>query len=380
MFKRLVLAAAIASARSPVSPYPRRVHPETCSSASTTSHRRSEGRTGPSRSTRRCGSRCSGPTSTGATFSALRGTRPVNPTNPADPAYDWSVYDRTSTQAKANRIKVVFSILWTPRWAGPRKERRRRRRMADLRNFAFAAAKRYSGSFTPIPDASRCRPCATGWPGTSRTTRSSSRRSSGRSEAATSPSARASTRRCATRSGRASNLTGLRNKVACGVTAPRGNNSGAQPRPSLSPISFLRGMKEAGGALRRLRAPPVLRPPHRDADARPTVKGRRRSRSGTSTTYRSSALYGNKRLWITEYGYQTTRPDRLFGVSLSAAGALPHPGVRDRPAAPADRHDDLVPAQGRAAYRRRLAVRASSRLRLAQAELHGVPARQEVTR
>ncbi len=28
-------------------------------------------------------------------------------------------------------------------------------------------------------------------------------------------------------------------------------------------------------------------------------------------------LYGNKRIWITEYGYQTNPPDRLFGVSFA---------------------------------------------------------------
>jgi hypothetical protein len=28
-----------------------------------------------------------------------------------------------------------------------------------------------------------------------------------------------------------------------------------------------------------------------------------------------SKLYGNKKLWITEYGYQTRPPDRLFGVT-----------------------------------------------------------------
>ena len=28
-------------------------------------------------------------------------------------------------------------------------------------------------------------------------------------------------------------------------------------------------------------------------------------------------LYGNKRIWITEYGYQTNPPDRIFGVSLA---------------------------------------------------------------
>ncbi len=26
-------------------------------------------------------------------------------------------------------------------------------------------------------------------------------------------------------------------------------------------------------------------------------------------------LWGNKRIWITEYGYQTNPPDRVFGVS-----------------------------------------------------------------
>src|SRR5687767_5003241 len=28
-------------------------------------------------------------------------------------------------------------------------------------------------------------------------------------------------------------------------------------------------------------------------------------------------LYGNKRIWITEYGYQTNPPDRIFGVTFT---------------------------------------------------------------
>ena len=31
-------------------------------------------------------------------------------------------------------------------------------------------------------------------------------------------------------------------------------------------------------------------------------------------------LYGKKRLWITEYGYQTRPPDRFFGVTYAQAG------------------------------------------------------------
>ena len=32
-------------------------------------------------------------------------------------------------------------------------------------------------------------------------------------------------------------------------------------------------------------------------------------------------LYGNKRIWITEYGYQTNPPDRLFGVTYARQAA-----------------------------------------------------------
>ena len=32
-------------------------------------------------------------------------------------------------------------------------------------------------------------------------------------------------------------------------------------------------------------------------------------------------LYGNKRIWITEYGYQTNPPDSLFGVSWTQQAA-----------------------------------------------------------
>jgi hypothetical protein len=31
-------------------------------------------------------------------------------------------------------------------------------------------------------------------------------------------------------------------------------------------------------------------------------------------------LYGSKRIWITEYGYQTRPPDRIFGVSFANQG------------------------------------------------------------
>src|SRR5438874_92826 len=78
--------------------------------------------------------------------------RPAHAVDPADPAYNWALYDEMVKRSKENGIKVVFSILWTPGWAG-RAKNRAPRRMIDLRNFAYAAAKRYSGSFRPAPDA-----------------------------------------------------------------------------------------------------------------------------------------------------------------------------------------------------------------------------------
>ena len=63
-------------------------------------------------------------------------------------------------------------------------------------------------------------------------------------------------------------------------------------------------------------------------------------------------LYGNKRIWITEYGYQTNPPDRVFGVSWANQAQVPDAGVRHREAASPHRHVPLVPAPRRAAARR----------------------------
>jgi len=74
--------------------------------------------------------------------------RPASATNPADPAYDWDLYDRTVNYAQQNGVRVVFSIYGTPAWAnGGQKQNVAPTRGTDLRNFAYAAARRYSGSY-----------------------------------------------------------------------------------------------------------------------------------------------------------------------------------------------------------------------------------------
>jgi hypothetical protein len=242
--------------------------------------------------------------------------RPVNAINPADPAYDWAGYDVMVKRAAENKIKVVFSILWTPGWAGPGKNRAPRR-MIDLRNFAYAAAKRYSGQFRVTPDALPL-PAVRHWlawnepnnpvflkPQFVKISRKKYRLESPRIYAQMCNSVMSGV-----------HLTGLAGqKVACGVTAPRGNNTGTQPRPSVSPLIFLRGMKRAGARFDVYAHHPYYQ--HPNESPRTPPKGPRAVTLGNINELikELTRLYGPKRLWITEYGYQTNPPDRAFGVS-----------------------------------------------------------------
>jgi hypothetical protein len=75
--------------------------------------------------------------------------RPTSPADPADPAYDWSAYDRVVQNAAKNKIQVLFTIFGTPKWANGKLKGTNRApaKVKDLRYFALAAAKRYSGSY-----------------------------------------------------------------------------------------------------------------------------------------------------------------------------------------------------------------------------------------
>ena len=73
--------------------------------------------------------------------------------------------------------------------------------------------------------------------------------------------------------------------------------------------------------VRRLRTPPVLRLSDRDAEhaAAPGKRGQPPTAVTLGNfellTKELARLYGNMRIWVTEYGYQTNPPDKLFGVS-----------------------------------------------------------------
>ena len=242
--------------------------------------------------------------------------RPVDGANPEDPAYDWSLYDRTVRQAAKNRIRIVFTIYGTPGWAnGFRGVSRAPSRPIQLLRFARAAAERYSGTF--LDEEGEALPRVRMWlawnePNNPVFLRPQFRRVRGRWVI---QSAIDYAKICnAVYAGvHATLLRGQ--QVGCGVTAPRGNNAPRSSRPSVSPIGFLRAMRRA-----RARFDVYAHHPYYGSRLEtPSTKPRDRTAvtlaNIDSLIRELTRLYGRKRVWITEYGYQTNPPDRIFGVS-----------------------------------------------------------------
>ena len=255
-------------------------------------------------------------------------SRPKSATNPDDPAYVWTLYDRTVNIASRNGVRVVFSIYGTPTWAnGGKGANVAPTRLNDLRNFAYAAAKRYSGSYeaadgtilpavkewlawnepnNPIFLTPQYRKTAKGW---------------------VIQSATDYAKICNAIYTGVHATFGAGERVACGVTAPRGNNDPSSSRPSVSPLAFVRAVKKAGLVTFDAWAHhPYYAGPSDQPTTKPvTAKGA----PGTAVTLGNindlirqvTALYGNKRIWITEYGYQTNPPDALFGVTYAKQAA-----------------------------------------------------------
>jgi hypothetical protein len=251
-------------------------------------------------------------------------SRPANATSPSDPAYDWTLYDRVVRYANQYGMHVLFSVYGTPPWAnGGRPLNYAPTRATDLRNFVLAAAKRYDGQFSdgeggmlpPVKEwlawnepnnpnflAPQYKRTSKGW---------------------TIQSALDYVKICnAVYQGVHATL--LRSeRVGCGVTGPRGNNNPNSGRPSVSPLAFLRAVKKDG--LKRFDAW-AHHPYYAGASDQPTTKPvGARGNPATAVTLGNfrdltkllTQLYGNKRIWITEYGYQTNPPDSLFGVSYA---------------------------------------------------------------
>jgi hypothetical protein len=244
----------------------------------------------------------------------------VRDSDPNDGQYDWSLYDRAVLYATQYRIQVIFSIVGTPNWAnrnrGPRVAPRN---FNDLRDFAHAAALRYSGSFKR-PSDGRILPKVRYWIAWNEPNNPIWLWPQAQRGRFVSP--RTYARICN------AIVTGIKstmvrgNQVACGVTAPRGNNAPRSSRPSVSPLAFVRGMKRWGARGFDAYA-------HHPYYGRPSETPSTRPPAPTAITLGNirlldrevRRLFGPKRLWLTEYGYQTRPQDRIFGVTYAKQAA-----------------------------------------------------------
>jgi len=271
----------------------------------------------------------------GTQWAVSRGAKPTDPTDPGDPAYDWSLYDRLMRYAATYHVKVVFSILFTPKWANGGKARTfGPTNPSDLEDFASAAAQRYSGTYIPpswqqlptLESPTEPLPAVKFWtawnePNNPVLLTPQYTRSGGKWVVA---SAVSYAKICN------AVYTGIHSvgvsgeKVACGVTAPKGNDAPATSRAPVDPLSFLIAAKKAGMKRFDVYAHhPYYAAPSESPSYVPTGKTVRRIQMGNINLLLAeiSKLYGPKHLWITEYGYQTNPPDSSFGVSWAKQAA-----------------------------------------------------------
>ncbi|HET7648186.1 MAG TPA: hypothetical protein VFK17_06415 [Gaiellaceae bacterium] len=239
------------------------------------------------------------------TWSGVARRKPAHPRDPADPAYSWGRYDAAVQAAEAQGIRVLLTIYGTPRWAnGGQPPNRAPRSSAALRDFAYAAAKHF-------PDVRLW--LAWNEPNNPVFLTPQYRKIRGR-WVAVSPAAYA---RICTAVYQGVHAAGGGEKVGCGATAPRGSNNPGGYRPSIAPLSFLQLVKRAG--LRRFDAwahHPYSGSRAETPSSRPRGGGTVELGNIGSLVSQLTRLYGAKRVWITEYGWQTRPPDPFFGVTL----------------------------------------------------------------
>jgi hypothetical protein len=271
---------------------------------------------------------------------AVANKQPTDATDPGDPNYNWALYDRLVKYATDNNIQVVFSILFTPSWANGHKAKSVAPTSGkSLQDFAYAAAERYSGYWIPpawqqdesLGIGNTALPKVSMWTAWNEpnnplwlTPQYKRVGKKWRIE-----SARQYAKICnAVYTGVHSVVISATQgalqgeKVACGVTGPKGNDAPASKRASVDPLSFLSAAKKYG--MKRFDV--YAHHPYAAAGKEspkfvPKGKDKRRIQLANLgvLTKLLTKLYGPKHLWITEYGYQTNPPDNKTGFGISWA-------------------------------------------------------------
>lgn len=215
--------------------------------------------------------------------------RPRTQTNHLDPAYRWDAPDVLLGGLRRWKILPVVTLVGTPRWAnGGRTPNVLPRSRNNLASFAVAVARRY--------------PWVRRWLIWNEPNKYWQLKPT---------SARVYTRTLLNPTYAALKRLNRANQVGAGVTAPRGG------RGSVSPVDWIRGMRASGAQFDAYAHHPY---PLTRAET-PTRGGCRACENITMAdlerllTHVRRAWGTRKRIWLTEYGYQTNPPDRLLGVS-----------------------------------------------------------------
>jgi hypothetical protein len=219
-------------------------------------------------------------------------TKPVSPRDPADTAYAWGVYGDVLDELHSRGIGAVLTLYGSPRWAngggGPNVLP-----TEGFGDFAHAAARRFPWVHL-----------WTAW-------------NEPNTRVFSNPVSPASYVRLVLNPAYAGlhSASGA-NRVAGGVTSPRKTPTG------MSPLDFMVGMRAAHARLDAYAQNPYPlsrgETPFRDAcdTCGYFTMARLKEIRAYVTRY-----FGNRPLWLTEYGYQTNPPDRLLGVSQAQQAA-----------------------------------------------------------
>jgi hypothetical protein len=215
--------------------------------------------------------------------------KPTKKTNHLDPAYDWAAPDALLLGLRRHGIAPVVTLVGTPRWAnGGRAPNWAPRSGSALANFAYATSKRY--------------PWVRKWLIWNEPNKYWQLRPT---------SARTYTKVLLNPAYVSLKRANRRNQVGGGVTAPRGG------RGSVSPVDWIRGMRAS-----RARFDAYAHHPYpMSRRETPTRGGCRYCENITMAdlerllSHVKRSWGTRKRIWLTEYGYQTNPPDRSLGVS-----------------------------------------------------------------
>jgi hypothetical protein len=216
-------------------------------------------------------------------------TKPSDPTSAEDPAYDWSGYDEVLNGLHERGVDVLVGIVGAPRWTnGGRGPNWAPRSGSSIAGFARAAAARYPWLkrwliWNEPNQAIWLRP--------------------------TRPAIYVSRLLNPAYAALHQSIPGV--QVGGGVTAPRGATGG------VSPIDWIHGMRAAHARLDAYAHNPYPLDPRHES---PRTGGCGHCKTLSMATIQRlltevTRSFGQARIWLSEYGYQTNPPDRRLGIS-----------------------------------------------------------------